>query len=484
MYGMIQYTQFLTRLNQAFVVCRHATGARKRRGVHIMSCRKISEEKNLRPSLYVPGNKAMSANCIISPYMDFSQQFENVSDLKDDISQRGLDANIDNIISKWTKWRELEKQKSRLEDEKKEVAKKTKRSKKVEDRQQGREVNKQLKELQGELWQLQDSFIVPALQLPNNLHPSTSRVDKFLFSLQEKPEFSFPPKSHMELGKETAELEFTDISPTAYYLKKNLAVLELACSDYFLSAFKELNYQLQSNPGLVKAVVMEGCGAHYQDRHKFNKLCARKGDLDENSRHITGGGSVPAFAAHFAKHIVENPDCLPLKLVTVARNYVCTNSEDPGLLGCRQSTVVDGYVVHEADSVCEAQLLDELLITVIINFANLGLHFKVIQYSAPKLSTHESAAIGIQMFSTSTGKYHEVGRIAVCGDYISKRLWTLCSSQPKTCSFLSVIHIRICHITRLLGLLMENQQKEDGSYIIPNCLQTILSGTYPSARAV
>ncbi|KAG7160206.1 serine--tRNA synthetase-like protein Slimp isoform X1 [Homarus americanus] len=475
---MLKYLNFVGRLKMVNLLHRTFISYTVRRGLYFSHGMKVPVKEAPTSALYMPGNKATTMDCAVSPYLDFSKRFENLSDLKSNVNQRGLNINIHDIMNKWTTWRQLECHRLELEEERVVIAKKIKGLKNNSDqdklrelKQHGKKIREQLKALTQELWDLEEVAVIGALQLPNHLHHSTGHCNKLLFSLFEKPAFSYQPKDHLELGEINGELEFMNNSPSAYYLKKRLAILELACSDYFTSNFKAIGYLQQSNPDFVKEVVVEGCGVQYADRDSFNKLSTSEADQDKNSQHLVGGGSLAAFSAYFTKHLIEKSEFLPQKVITAGRNYIPTNSEFPGLFGCRQSTVVDGFVVHECKPVHELEVLDEALLALIQSYNKLGLHYRVIQYSPQHLYTHESAAIGLQMFSPSTGEYHEVGRVSLCGDYISKRLWTICKTHSKSVSFLSMMHIRVCNVTRLLGLLLENKQKENGTYDIPESLQ-------------
>ncbi|KAK8752517.1 hypothetical protein OTU49_005969 [Cherax quadricarinatus] len=480
---MVYYIKILKTLGSVCQLQRTNILFYMKRGIFFSQSKKLPENTTLTAALYVPGNKATNVDGFLSPYLDFSQQFESLSDLEFNIRQRGLSINVRHIVSKWKEWKELEHQQQQLEEKREIIAKKIKTLKNKsgskemvsELKQCGKKIREQVKDLSAHIWDLEETAVIAALQLPNYLHHTTGLDNKQIFNLSDKPSFTYQPKDHVQLGESAGELVFLNNSPTAYYLKNGLAILELACSEYFLSRFKVLGYMHQSNPDFVKAIVVEGCGVQYVDRHKFNKVVSQEADLDKNSLHLVGGGSLAAFSACFAKQLLEKPEYLPQKLITVGRNYSPSNSKFPGLLGCRQSTVVDVFIVHECNPVQEMQLLDEILLTLIQSYIELGLHFKVIQYSAQHLDSHEAAAVGVHIFSVSTGKYHEVGRISLCSDYISKRLWTLCKSSGRPASFLSMIHVRTCHVARLLGLLMENQQQEDGTYNIPACLKSIMN---------
>lgn len=471
----------------AGLVGRHLHGlCTQRGGVSITRKARLSWTANLcseevSSALYVPGSKGTTVDGVVSPYLDFSKQFEDIGALERSISQRDMHVDITEIVKKWSEWRELEEHKTDLEERRATITKALnvlKSNPKNKDRinelkEHGKTVRNEVKALTHKLWDLQEVAVIAALSLPNNLHDSTGSDDKVLFSLSRKPHFHFQPRSHVDLGVRSRELEFVDNSPTAYYLKNKLALLELVCNDHFLSPLRDQGFLMMSNSDFVKAAIVEGCGVHHGDRAQHNELSAGMGHETSSHLHLVGGGSLHAFAAYFTKQIIDKSDHLPVKVATVGRHYNPASKKHPGLLGCRQSSVVDGFVLYEDVGLQERKLLEEVMITMIQSYLSVGLHFQVVQYSAKKLQTHESAAIGFLMFSPHTEQYHEVGRISLCGDYISRRLWSLCK-KDKAASFLSMLHIQACHTARVLALLVENMQEENGTYSVPGCLQSAL----------
>lgn len=442
------------------------------------SCSRKFSVEQVSSALYVPGSKATTVDGVVSPYLDFSKQFENVNLLEHSVSLRGMNVDIKEIVRKWLEWKELEKCKSDLEEKRITLTKTLNALKKnpknkeriSELKEHGKKIRNEVKAVTQKIWDLEEVAVIGALSLPSNLHDSTGSSDKLLFSVSKTPAFDFPPRSHLDLGARSEELEIMDNSPTAYYLKNRLALLELVCNDYFLTAMNDQGFLMMSNSDFVKAAVMEGSGVHFRDRSQHNTLSTGIGH-DTNHLHLVGGGSLQAFSAYFTKQIIEKSDHLPFKVITAGRNYRPTGMRHPGLLGCRQSSVVDGFILYEDVGVQEKTLLHETVVMLIESYLHFNIHFQVVQYGAKTLDAHEAAAVGFLMFSPHTGQYHEVGRISLCGDYISRRLWTLCK-KDKSASFASMFHIRACHIAHLLALLMENHQEQDGTYNIPECLRS------------
>lgn len=458
-------------------------GVSPTRKAHLSWTAKLCSEET-SSALFVPGSKGSTVDGAVSPCLDFSKQFEDIAALEHSISLRGLHINVKDVVKKWSELRELEEHKTALEEKRVTLTKALsalKNNPQNKDRiselkEHGRKVRNEVKDLTKRIWDLEEVAVLAALSLPNDLHDLTGSDDKVLFSLSGKPNFDFPPKSHVDLGARSGELEMVDSSPTAYYLKNRLALLELVCHDHFLTPLRDQAFQITSNADFVKGAIVEGCGVHYRDRTLHNKLSTGVGHEASSSLHLVGGGSLYAFAAFFTKQIIDKSDTLPVRFATVGRNYNPNSTRHSGLLGCRQSSTVDGFILYEDVGLQERKVVEEVMITVMQSYLNLGIHFQMVQYSADKLETHESAAVGILMFSPHSGQYHEVGRISLCGDYISRRLWSLCK-KDKAASFVSMLHIQVCHTARLLALLMENMQEEDGTYSVPDCLHSAL-GSY------
>lgn len=439
----------------------------------------VKKEQNTS-ALYVSGNKATTTFSVLSPYLDFTKCFQDIGRLEANVKLRELETDVRKLSMMWTELKGKESEKEKLEKERTSVAKLMKECAKMKDKnikemqelkRQGKEIREQLKSITQEIWDLEEKAVIGALQLPNVLHKSTGEYEKELFKFFEKPKYEFQARSHIELGRINQELEFINVSPTAYYLKGRLAVLELACNDYFLTNFKDHGYLIHSNPDFAKAVIVEGCGVNIDER--VFALGSHESDTDSNLQYLVGGGSLQAFAAYFTKQVISNPECLPQKLITVGRHYAPPRVlHNPDLLHAGQSTVVDAFLLYHSQAIDEELLLNEVLMALVQSYSRLNLHFRLSQYSAQRLEPQESAAIGLEMFSPYTEDYHEVSRISLYGDFISRRLWSLHKTGTSSANFLSMIHVKVCHMSRLLALIMENGQKEDGCYQIPTCITT------------
>ncbi|XP_068241845.1 serine--tRNA synthetase-like protein Slimp [Palaemon carinicauda] len=439
---------------------------------------------NRGSALHVSGNRGQDVFGVLAPYLDIPEFIQNTYKFENNIKLRKLNLDVRQLSELCHKLGSLRPTMDKLEGERtsisntmKSLGKELKKDdeKMLKLRAQGKEIREKLKEISKEVLDLEDQVVLSYLELPNKLHAMTCNEDKILLSLFSKPCFKFKVERHEIIGKIRNELEFVECSPTAYYLKGRLALLELACNDYFCSLFKGHGFISHSNPDFAKGVVVEGSGISFSEMdEKVFMLTSHNADADPNSQYLVGGASLQAFVSYFTKQVIENDECLPQKLLAVGRNYSPSYCKNSGLFNCWQSTAVDGLILFKNDPKVEEMMINEILMAVVHCYAQLKIHFQIKQYGAHNLEPHESAALGVLLYSPITDMYWEVGRISVCGDYVSKRLLILQKITNSSASFVSMIHIRVCNVTHLLALIMENGQKESGMYNIPDALNKFM----------
>ncbi|CAH1785603.1 unnamed protein product, partial [Owenia fusiformis] len=180
-------------------------------------------------------------------YDELKQQRENLELEKDTISQ---------------KFSELMKNKDAVD-------KKTLDEEKRLLQEKGKEVKQQLKDTQVKFADLEEKVITFVLQLPNYVHDLAPKgVSRRHLTRQWYPpkEFDFEAKSYMELCGEN--LEFSPMSPKAYYLKGKLAMLEQALIHYTTDHLLEAGFEQMSCPDMFKTPVLEACSLYSEEKKK------------------------------------------------------------------------------------------------------------------------------------------------------------------------------------------------------------------------
>ncbi|XP_076065905.1 seryl-tRNA synthetase-like insect mitochondrial protein [Oratosquilla oratoria] len=432
--------------------------------------------------LFIPGNRASETYSVLTPYLDTSKHVNNLQILEKNLFRRGMKADLQQFITHWNRLQSAKRDKAHLEKRKNKIPNLAEKLKKADSevnrnklsilKEEGKQIRAKMKEINQGLWVLEENVAFFALEFPNDIHPSVYDVDQVLYEFSKEREFSFPCKSHVEIGEKLGSLERLDSSPSAYYLKGTLAALELEIADFFLQEFENREFVLSSNTDFAKSVVVEGCGLDFTNSNQVLTIEASKDKVDQNALHLVGGASLVSFAAFFAKHVIS-ADSFPQKFITHGRSYRPA-VDDLGLFGTSQCNGVDAFVVF-SEGESEDQILDDLLTALIESYKLFEVHFTVVRYKASALAVYEKAAISIQMYSPAMKKNYEVGRISVCGDYISRRLWSV-TKKRQHASFLSMMHMRVCNVTHMLALLMENFQNEDSKLMLPSCLKPYTYG--------
>lgn len=190
-----------------------------------------------------------------------------------------------------------------------------------------------------------------------------------------------------------------------------------------------------------------------------------------------------------------------------------------------QTTAVTSLTLYMKDIRAESLVVAEMLDIISAIYDGLGLHYRVVNLRASLLKSYEKQSYSIQMLSTkpprvtntisgvndndpstvqsdavnntdfnsntscevSPFQYVEIGRLSVCGSYISRRLLMLYAKEgdshvpvehrPPEHEFMECVYCQLLNVSKFLAVMLENTQTDTGSYRVPDALlQYMLSG--------
>lgn len=146
----------------------------------------------------------------------------------------------------------------------------------------------------------------------------------------------------------------------------------------------------------------------------------------------------------------------------------------------------------------ESDALHEELISIEEElFDSLGLHFKTLDMSTEDLGAPAYRKYDVEAWMPGLGRYGEISSASNCTDYQSRRLniryrpaaaaAAAAPAQPppkgkkvKTSlpppRFAHTLNATACAVPRMLIAILENNQQEDGSVIIPEVLRPFMGG--------
>lgn len=419
---------------------------------------------HLGSALYITGQKASETYSVLTPHIDCDSKFNNISQLQENVSARGLDINVEKLKKSWDFLKSVKETKYQLESRREETSKKIRTLASEKSEKSDSEINglkilgkmlrDNLKTITKEIWELEESVILRILALPNDLHPDTPLTEEVVIEEGSKPLAQTSP-SHLQVGKETDVLKF--ISPLCYYLQNSAAEFEISLTQYCADFLNNAHYIPTCNSDFVKSVIVEGCGYSHTDPNCVFIL--QSSDNKEDAKlHLVGGASLLSFCALFTRQeTVMSED--PLKLFSLGRHYsppVHTNM--PGLFNVAQESSVELFITTVS---CQNQLLaafNSALELIKELYQSLGLSVRLVRCSASQLKTWESLKVSIQMFSPHTQDYVEVGHVSMCGTYISKRLLMKYQGSDGEKDFLNVVSGRVLNVPRVLACLLEQNE--------------------------
>lgn len=412
--------------------------------------------------LYIPYNDTSNTYVVVEPYIDLDNRFKNLKILKDNITLRGLNIDLDKICNNWSAFINVRDKLISLNVEKQNLTKQLKRSEidndQVETLKECRsKVMTQLKLIRDQITTLEKEVVIPSLHIPNILHPdcplSGSRV---LFQYDSKIKYNNKDGiDHVEIGKALDCLNY--INSVIFYLKNEASIFEQAVMTYMKEKLEQLNFVPFCNSDIIKSVIIEGCGANINNPDQTFIL-------SEKNLHLTGGASLQSFCAFLTKQSVGGMK-LPLKLSTTGRLYKPLDNND-GLFSAVQTNAVE-FIVGSIDECKAKEQFDEMLDVYKQFYIDIGLNYRIVYSPVSALQNWESLRAQVELYSVSRQDYIPVALLSLSGDFISKRLRIYWSNKDKH-NFLHLVNGKIVDTNVLLGCLLEQNINK---FTVPNCFQ-------------
>lgn len=443
-------------------------------------------------ALHISGDKAQSQPFIVQPDLDFDHIFKNFDKTRENLKARCLDVDLSLLQQEWKILKEKQALKKKLEEEKMEIAGQigkqlqSKSSSTMEHldidelKKRGKDIREQIKDVSKQLYQLEDAVIPALLKLPNELHPQTPlREFQKLMDVGKKPIFEFKPKKHVAIGAVTDTISFATAGPKAYYLQGMAAELEVALVDYFIDEIISHNFIPLSSPDMFSSAIVEGCGLDWTDPSEILSIDAGN---EANSKktlqlktHLVGVSVLPFSALHTRMVVAQS--ALPLRYFTVGRCYNAsiTDVYEQSLLDTVQATTMDIFGATMDDTKSD-QLFSEFSRILASLYSALALPCQTVLVPGSHLGQAEKLRVELQVYLPGYNKYVEVANISLYGEFVSKRLMMRWAEDPltKDHKYLNVVHGTVLNVPYLTACIMENYQKSDGTFTVPEVVKKFL----------
>ncbi|KAG0597863.1 hypothetical protein M758_12G026200 [Ceratodon purpureus] len=434
--------------------------------------------------------------------IDFKFIRENKEAIATNIQNRKCGGDVEQVVQLYEQSVSLNQEVDKLRAERNAIANAMKgkldASRREELIEQGKQLKEQVSELEVELTVLQEKLQMEGQRIPNMTHPAVPIGSEDVATLRKEVgsqrEFTFPVRDHVDLGLALDLFDFeaaSEVSGTKFYYLKNEAVLlEMALINWTMSKLLPKGFTPLSTPDLVRSTVVEKCG--FQPRGQNTQVYSVEGtDLC-----LAGTAEIPVGGMYMDSMLPES--ALPLKLLAYSHCFRteagAAGSATRGLYRVHQFSKVEMFVICRPD---ESDALHEELISLEEElYASLGLHFKTLDMSTEDLGAPAYRKYDVEAWMPGLGRYGEISSASNCTDYQSRRLniryrpaaaatspaappppkgKKVKASLPSP-RFAHTLNATACAVPRMMIAILENNQQEDGSVVIPEVLRPFMGG--------
>ncbi len=392
---------------------------------------------------------------------------EDIEKVKTGVAKKGYDAgNIDRVFELDEKRLALLKQVEELRHERNVVSKK-------QNVERGRAIKDELKELEPQLESAESEVNTLLNEIPNLPQESVPEGDgekdnKVLNEWGNIKEFGFTPLDHVELGKRLNILDFETGSKVSgsdfYYLKNDGVLLELALAQYGIKFLTDRGFTPFLTPDLARERFYLGTGY------------SPKGDEAQTYKvEGTDLGLIATaevtLAGYHADEVLGEKD-LPKMYAGYSHCFRMESGAygkySKGLYRVHQFSKVEMFVYALPK---ESEKIHEELLKIEEEFwQSLEIPYRVVEMCTGDLGAQASRKIDLEAWMPGRGDYGEVTSTSNTTDYQARNL-NIRFRRGSESDYVHTLNGTLIASSRGIISILENNQQEDGSVIIPEVLR-------------
>ena len=342
-------------------------------------------------------------------------------------------------------------------------------------------ISDRIKELETRKKECEESLQKIRLAIPNIPQEDVPTGDSDEDNLEvrrwgDRPQFSFQPKPHWELGPELGGLDFeraAKIAGSRFAVYWSWAArLERALINFMLELQTEQNgYTEILPPFIVNSETMQGTG----QLPKFEEDLFK---LEEWDYYLIPTAEVPLINLHMNEVIPEED--LPLAYTAFTPCFRAEagsyGKDTKGLIRQHQFNKVELVrFAHPEDSDSQLEILLRHAEAVL---QELELPYRVVNLCTGDLGFSAAKTYDVEIWLPGQQAFREISSCSNCRDFQARRAGIRYKPKnAKGSEFLHTLNGSGMAVGRTLLAILENNQQEDGSVIIPRALRPYMGGT-------
>ena len=329
---------------------------------------------------------------------------------------------------------------------------------------------------------LNAEFRSAMLSLPNlpdaDLLPGGKENNQPLRYVGEMVSFDFEPKHHVDLCRDLGLIDYergVKLAGSGNWMYTGMgARLEWALLNYFIDTHTADGYEFILPPHMLEYQCGETAG-------QFPKFAD---EVFKIANHPTEGGTFymlptaeAALASIYRGEILSEAD-LPKKFFAYTpcfrREAGSHRADERGMVRGHQFNKVEMFQFTTAEGSDEA--FEELVKKAENLVAGLGLHFRTVKLAAGDCSASMARTYDIEILIPSMNGYKEVSSVSNARDYQARRGNCRYRRADGKIDFVHTLNGSGLATSRIFPAIVEQNQRADGSVVVPEVLRKYLGG--------
>ena len=324
-------------------------------------------------------------------------------------------------------------------------------------------------------------FRTAMLSLPNlpdpDLLPGGKENNKPLRYVGKKPEFDFAPKHHVDLCTDLGLIDYergVKLAGSGNWMYTGMgARLEWALLNYFIDTHTADGYDFILPPHMLEYQ----CGETAGQFPKFADEVYKIANPTDDRMHYMLPTAEAALASVYRDEILTEAD-LPKKYFAYTpcfrREAGSHRADERGMVRGHQFNKVEMFQFTTPETSDEA--FDELVTKAEKLVEGLGFHFRTVKLAAGDCSASMARTYDIEILIPSMDGYKEVSSVSNARDYQARRGNIRYRRADGKIDFVHTLNGSGLATSRIFPALVEQNQRADGSIVVPECLRKYLGG--------
>ncbi len=324
-------------------------------------------------------------------------------------------------------------------------------------------------------------FRTAMLSLPNlpdsDLLPGGKENNEPLRYIGEKPSFDFAPKHHVDLCTDLGLIDYergVKLAGAGNWMYTGMgARLEWALLNYFIDTHTADGYDFILPPHMLEYQ----CGETAGQFPKFADEVYKIANPTDDRIHYMLPTAEAALASVYRDEILTEGD-LPKKYFAYTpcfrREAGSHRADERGMVRGHQFNKVEMFQFTRPEDSDAA--FDELVTKAEKLVEGLGFHFRTVKLAAGDCSASMARTYDIEILIPSMDGYKEVSSVSNARDYQARRGNIRYRRSDGKIDFVHTLNGSGLATSRIFPALVEQNQRADGSIVVPECLRKYLGG--------